>query len=258
MTAGFRVHEQPSLPYLSGQLPLLQRQPPLPLLWTPPAALEQLELREQNHLLFNDLLSLSRRPKDASCTLIWGRAGCGRTTLLQALCGYFSERQQTVALLDCALSADEIIPVLWQMRGVQLFCLDNLERAEVSQPVQEAIVSYWQQQATQGGHLVISAIAPAKKLNLLPDLHSRLKAGRISALLPLDDLSMKGALQRRAREMGVQLLPAVADYMVRHERNNLGLQMAWLERAVDEIRRTRKKAFSVPLLADARQKRESA
>ena len=119
------------------------------------------------------------RPRLPHVVWLWGRAGTGKSHLLQAACAAAGERGDAAAYVDLALAPSS--EMLDGCDALALVCLDGLD-AVAAEPAWNAAIFRLHTLLQDGtGRLVIASTAPPAGLGLtLPDLRSRLLAADIT------------------------------------------------------------------------------
>jgi len=144
---------------------------------------------------------------------LWGRAGTGKSHLLQAACADTGERGGTAAYFDLASAPGP--DILEGCESFELVGLDNLEAVAPDAAWNAAVFRlHTLLQDGRGRLLVASAEPPAGLAFALPDLRSRLLAGSVHQLHELDDDSLRAALQLRATRRGLDLSGEAATWLV--------------------------------------------
>lgn len=162
---------------------------------------------------------------------LWGTEGCGRTHLLQALCAAapLGSRVAYLPLGELGAAAGEF---LGGTLGVQLLCLDDLERVVGDAEVERALFVAFRHVEEQGGSIIATATRPPASLPWsLADIGSRFSASEVFQLRPLDELGQHEVLRRRAAQRGLELPDETARYLLRR----FPRDMASLGRLLDEI-----------------------
>lgn len=147
---------------------------------------------------------------------LWGPPGSGKTHLLHALCHQVSQQGEPVLCLPLDEAGALAPEALAGLEHMGLVCLDDLHLIAGKRDWEEAVFHLYNRLREQGNRLAVAADAPPAALPLaLPDLQSRLAAGLIYHLQPLDDAQKAAALQLRASRRGIELPPEVAAFLLR-------------------------------------------
>lgn len=159
-----------------------------------------------------------------------GATGLGKTHLLQAACRARGGSGMAVAYLPMADHGRLGAEALEGLERLALVALDDVGAvagdAEREQALFRLINAAW----AAGTKLVFAARSVPGELGVeLPDLASRLAWGPVLQLAALDDEAKQRALAERARHLGLELPPAVGEYLVRHHRRDLPGLLARLD-----------------------------
>lgn len=144
---------------------------------------------------------------------LWGRAGTGKTHLLQAACAAMSAAGRAATYLD--LESAGAPALLDGFESLDLVCLDALERVSEDSAWNAAIFRLHTLMQDAPGRLYVASTAPPASLRFrLPDLRSRLLAASVHQLLELDEDGQVQALERRAASRGLELSGEAAAWLV--------------------------------------------
>ncbi len=177
---------------------------------------------------------------------LWGRAGTGKTHLLQAACASVSAGGGAAAWLD--LESPCHPDRLQGFESIELVCLDALERISGDPAWNAAVFRLLALMQDAGGRLYVASTAPPASLPVrLPDLRSRLLAGAVHQLRELDEAGRMQVLERRAQRRGLQLPPEAAAWLVRHLPRDLRSLCDALDR-LDEAALAAQRRLTVPFL----------
>lgn len=162
---------------------------------------------------------------------LWGPPGSGKTHLLRALTG------QPDALLWNGL---DDIPA-----DIRLFALDDVEQLTQSSQI-KAFSAF--NHARSEGKLWIAAgeNAPAG-LTIRDDLRTRLGWGLVYRLKPLSDEDKQAALILHANNLGFELEPAIATWLLTRHGRDLGYLLQVVE-ALDRYSLQTRRRITLPLL----------
>lgn len=155
----------------------------------------------------------SMRPAAAPVAWLWGRAGTGKSHLLQAACAAAGERGDTAAYVDLPLAATSAL--LEGCESLGLVCLDGLEAVAADADWNAAIFRLHTLLQDGAGRLVVASRAPPASLAFtLPDLRSRLLAADVHQLVEIGEDEQCTALRLRAAGRGLDLTEEAAVYLV--------------------------------------------
>ena len=154
-------------------------------------------------------------PGQRGAVCVFGPTGVGKTHLLQALCAHAGAQNHAAGyfpLRELGPAAD----VLDGCESLDLVCLDDFDAVASRAQWERAVFRLYTLLDEHGGRLVVSAPASPSQLSLvLPDLASRLAGGIVLRLQALSDDEQARALMLRAEQLGLQLPPDVAQYLLR-------------------------------------------
>lgn len=162
---------------------------------------------------------------------LWGPPGSGKTHLLRAL------TTQQGALL---WNASNSIPP-----DTRLIALDDAE--QLSGPAQINAFSAFNHARTEGKLWIAAGENAPAGLNVRDDLRTRLGWGLVYRLLPLSDEDKRAALVVHARNLGFELDPAIAAWLLTHRGRDLGYLLQVVE-ALDRYSLQTRRRVTLPLL----------
>jgi len=186
---------------------------------------------------------------------LWGRAGTGKSHLLQAACAAAGEQGGTAAYFDLAT-----VPATEWLEGCEdlaTVCLDNVDAVAADERWNTAIFRlYTLMQDGRSRLLVASAAPPASLPFALPDLRSRLLASSVHQLHELDEAGQLAALQLRAARRGLDLSHDAALYLVHRLPRDLHSLFAVLDQ-LDEASLAAQRRLTIPFLREALEARRA-
>lgn len=144
---------------------------------------------------------------------LWGRAGSGKSHLLQALCHKVNaKKKDSIYLQDLGNHSPEI---LHSLESFSLVCLDDIHEV-IGDESWELDLFHLMNSVKDGDtRLVVSASTTSARLNIrIPDLASRLRAAVAIETDALDDGQKVGMLMRRANNRGFALNDEVARFIL--------------------------------------------
>ena len=180
------------------------------------------------------------------------REGEGRSHLLQALCHFGDSLHRRSHYLPLS-QLSEFSPrgLLEGLEQVDLLCLDDLEAVAADAEWERALLHLYNRQIDAGGRLVVGAeTALAASEVKLPDLRSRLGAGVVRVLQPLNDEERCALFRRRVREYGLRIDARTERFILERASRATGALLESLKRlqamAVD-----RRRQLTVPFVKEA-------
>ena len=208
------------------------------------ARFENYLISEANQLLVEQLLE--------NPDLIYVRAnpGHGLSHLLQALC-HQRTRSREPALYLPLKDRQQLSPEILQgLDSVALVCLDDVDTVAGDPAWESALFTAFNVIADSATQLIMGGRQSPSAVNFsLADLQSRLQLAPVYQLHDLNDEDKKQLLQLRARGRGMNLSPAVAEFIVaRTERSMLAL-MAVLDR-LDASSLAHQRPLTIPLVKE--------
>lgn len=190
-----------------------------------------------------DLLTAASPPR---VLWLWGRAGSGKTHLLQAACAAVSAAGGVATYLD--LAAGGAPALLDGCDSLDLVCLDGLEAVADDAGWNAAIFRLHTLMQDAPGRLYVASTAPPASLRFrLPDLRSRLLAASVHQLHELDEDGRIAALERRAGRRGLELPREAALWLVHRMPRDMHSLCDALDR-LDEAALAAQRRLTVPFL----------
>ncbi|HEX6998886.1 MAG TPA: DnaA regulatory inactivator Hda [Gammaproteobacteria bacterium] len=161
---------------------------------------------------------------------LWGRAGAGKSHLLQAACRAADGAGRRAMYVPLG-GADVGAALLAELGGLDLVALDDVERVAGDAAWERALFALLDARAAGGPSIAMaSGEAPASVPFALPDLRSRAGAAAVYRLEPLRHEERLAALVEHARVRGIELEPPVAEYLMRRVSRDMRELTRWLER----------------------------
>lgn len=177
-----------------------------------------------------------------------GATGTGKTHLLQASCYHADSSGRSAAYLSLRDYPQLSVEVLGGWDSFQLVCIDDIDAIAGQAAWEEALFHLYNRLLENGNQLVVSAtLAPGQLPIHLPDLVSRLAAGLVYQLHPLDDDESLEAMRLRARQRGFELPEDTGRYLLRRLPRDLPAMMALLER-LDTASLAAQRKLTVPFV----------
>jgi len=164
--------------------------------------------------------------------VIWGPTGCGKSFLSQ--CTGFSP----LPLADTLLAPP-----------AQGWILEDAQKLDTNS--QQDLFRHLVRLAHAGERLLVTMdLPPDAQQHLREDVRTRLGAGHIYRLEPLNEPAQRQLLAQRAEHRGWKLTPDVLDYLYQRAPRDLS-SLAGLIRRLDELSLEQKRRITLPLLREA-------
>jgi DnaA family protein len=193
-----------------------------------------------------EVLGLLTGPAPPRVLWLWGRAGTGKTHLLQAACANASASGGAATYLD--LESGGSPALLDGCETLDLVCLDGIERVSDAGDWNAAVFRLYTLMQDSPGRLYVASTAPPASLRFrLADLRSRLLAGALHQLHELDEHGQVQALARRAARRGLELSPEAATWLVHRLPRDMHSLCSMLDR-LDEAALAAQRRLTVPFL----------
>lgn len=181
---------------------------------------------------------------------LWATPGQGRSHLLEGAVRYAQKLGRTACLLPAAELLPLVPEVLESMEQFALLAVDDVDLFAGQPEWEEALFHLYNRVMAQDGVLLFSAsAAPGAPAWRLPDLATRLAAGPVIRLQPLEQDDLAALLGERARERGLKLGGEVARFMVMRSERSPAALMARLA-VLDRMALARQRALTIPFIKD--------
>ncbi len=196
-----------------------------------------------------DLLRESPMVKGPRIFYLWGESATGKTHLLEAACRHAQALGATARYLP--LSLPELSPAVVEAAERDfLICLDDVQKVAGNASWETALFAIYELACATGARLAVAANSiPAHAGFRMPDLATRLAAGRVYQLHRLSDDAKTDALSLRARNRGFDLPPEAARYIVQRYPRDLRSLFALLDR-IDTASLARQRRVTIPFLRE--------
>jgi|FLOH01.1.fsa_nt_gi DnaA-homolog protein len=204
------------------------------------------------------LLDYLQADCDEQFVYIWGKGSPGLTHILQAACHKSTAEDSMVEESTMATSGALYLPlkekrqlspeILQGVSSLSLVCIDDIDEIAGDESWESALFTAFNSIKESRARLIIAGKTAPKNLAIdLPDLHSRLQSGLILQLKELDDKGKLLALQLRAKQRGIELPDAVAEFILLRAQRSLLALMGILDK-LDQSSLEQKRKLSIPLV----------
>ena len=166
---------------------------------------------------------------NAPLLLLYGPSGSGKTHLLQALIRKDCDLRTCAYLPVHQLATENPLDATEGLEAAGLLCIDDADAALGHADWSEALLRLLDARRAAGLRTVVAAAAAPERLEGLPDLRSRLAAGAVYGLKPLDDAQRADFLRERARARGLELPADAAAFLLARLPRDPGSLIAAIE-----------------------------
>jgi DnaA family protein len=197
---------------------------------------------------------------DARPPVVWlyGPASVGKTHLLQALCARAGRDDHAAAYWPLREVAMLDADLLTGCESLAFTCLDDFAAIAGNANWERAIFRLYTELDDHGGRLVIAAEAPPANMQVrLRDLASRLAASTVLRLHALTDEEQMTALTLRASQLGLDLPPDTAQFMLRRLPRDMATLCDALD-ALDQASLVTQRRLTVPFVRSVLEHRDAS
>ncbi len=181
---------------------------------------------------------------------LWGRAGSGRSHLLQAACLRAEEQELRALYLplqECLAYGPDMLD---GVENCDLLALDDVQLVVGRPDWEHALFHAFNRLRDAGKRLLISADCSPRELKVdLPDLHSRFNLALVFHLQELDDEEKLRALQLRASRRGLYLSDEVGRFLLGRLTRSMDALFAALEQ-LDQASLQAQRKLTIPFVKD--------
>jgi len=179
---------------------------------------------------------------------LWGKAGVGKTHLLQAVCNAASASGQLYAYIPL-IQINEYTPeMLIGLEKLNLVCIDDVDKIAKNAEWETAAFNLFNQLREADTPLIMSSrLNPNSTLVELPDLRSRLSWDMVFYLEPMSEAMKMDALKQRANNRGFELTDEVIEYLIKRINRDTRSLFLWLDE-LDEQSLIAKKKLTIPFV----------
>lgn len=201
-------------------------------------------IKGKNKVVLDSLKSFAQ--SDETLFYLWGETGSGKTHLLQAyVTQLLANNQKAVVVKHRELEQRQNVQIIEMF---DIICMDEIESI-AKEKIKEEALFYWINEVKQAKKKIILAgeLPSISKQWQLPDLRSRLQAGRTHELKALNREDALSVFMQQAKAKGMQINDKTLNYI----KNNCEMNMAYLSSLLvrlDQVTLVEKKQVTIPLL----------
>jgi DnaA family protein len=177
---------------------------------------------------------------------LWGQPGSGKSHLIEAYISKVNAQGQTAVVFKPSdISTRENVSLI---EIFDFICIDQVEQIATNKSLEEALF-FWINEVKQANKKILLASQLSNKSTKwqLPDLRSRLQAGRTHEIKSLEREEALKVFQKQAINKGLILNERILNYL----KNNSPMEMSFLSQLVqklDQVTLAEKKQVTIPLL----------
>ncbi len=177
-----------------------------------------------------------------------GERGCGKTHLLEAAARLAQDLGLAPAYVPLRTKAALVPGFLEGLESAALVCLDDLDSVVGDAQWEQSLLRLYEGLRSRAGTLLVAASSAPAQLGLgLPDLATRLGAGLVYQLHPLNDDEKLEALRLRARNRGLDMGEEVARYVLSRYPRNTHALFSLLDR-IDLVSLETQRRLTIPFI----------
>jgi len=195
----------------------------------------------RNHELLHTLRKMLFLQEKERFLYVWGKSGCGKSHLLQAVVEYFMRKQYTAYYYP-----GEFDLAFQQNDTLRCVAVDDVERLDADAQIK--LFNIYNELRDHGrALLLVSGSSAPAQLDLRQDLVTRLGWGLVYQIHEITEEEKIEALQQQANERGFELQETICRYLLRHSQRDLPSLIVILD-ALDRYSLTHKRQITIPLL----------
>lgn len=180
---------------------------------------------------------------------LWGRRGCGKSHLLQAVCAA-APAARRVLYLPLRGSTGPVAPRLEGAGLLDVLCIDDLAEGLCDADFERRLFSSYRLLEERHGLLLVSADTPPAAMPWrLADIGSRFAASEVYALQWLDEEDQCRALQRHASSRGMDLPIETARFLCARLPRDLSRLIETLEH-IDAASLSAQRRLTIPFMRE--------
>ncbi|MCP5245367.1 MAG: DnaA regulatory inactivator Hda [Burkholderiales bacterium] len=196
-----------------------------------------------NHELVQLLKRILVNQEKERFVYIWGKIGCGKSHLLQAVVEYYIQIERKAWYFPGEITQESQLT-----DDLGCLAVDDVERLDNDAQIQ--LFKIYNQLRNDGNaYLLVSGTVAPSQLKLRQDLVTRLGWGLVYQVHELTEDEKIKAMQNHAIERGFDLRKEICQYLLRHTQRDLPSLLMILD-ALDRYSLIQKRQITIPLLKE--------
>lgn len=184
------------------------------------------------------------------CVGLWGKAGVGKSHLLQAAVRAAGDRGARAMYIPLRELAAQGLAVLEDLEAVEYLCMDDIDLIAGDIDWERALFRLYNASASMAGRLMFACTISPTGLGLaLRDLQSRLTAALVYHLRELSESEKQQALAAEAARRGLVMPEAVVNYIMSRCARDLAGLLDVLS-ALDRASMIRGRPLTIPFVRE--------
>jgi len=201
---------------------------------------------ENNRLI--ELIKAQVIHPDQPCLYLWGKAGAGKSHLLQAACGFAYQQGKTAVYVSLAEFKKLAPEILQGLEQYPLICIDDVQAIATESAWETALFHLYNRAREHAALMLFGGTKkPGDMAITLQDLVSRLSWGIVWQLQELSDKEKLTALQWRARQRGFSLPDEVGAYLMQRWPRDTHSLFALLDK-LDQASLSEQRKLTIPFV----------
>ena len=174
---------------------------------------------------------------------IWGKIGCGKSHLLQAVVEYYIQNERRAFYFPGEITHETNLT-----DDFGCMAIDDVERLDCDAQIR--LFNIYNQFRNDGNaYLLVSGSVAPSQLKLRQDLVTRLGWGLVYQVYELTEDEKIEAMQNHAIERGFDLKKEICQYLLRHHQRDLPSLLMILD-ALDRYSLIHQRQITIPLLKE--------
>jgi DnaA-homolog protein len=179
---------------------------------------------------------------------LWGDPSHGKSHLLHACCSEAFNLAISSFYLDLSDSAAANPGLFAGLESFEVVCLDNIDAIAGREDWEKAFFNFFNQHRDCKHRLILSSTSAPNAITFkLPDLLTRVNWGLALKIQPLNDDDKIAALRHKAQQMGFDIAPQAAQFLLTRYDRNLPALWLMLDK-LDSASLAAKRKLTIPFL----------
>lgn len=193
------------------------------------------------------LKNISQRKEQERFIYLWGKKGCGKSHLLQAVIETFARNNLNAIYINCGITQN-FNKYLSTIGDIDCLAIDDVDHLSVTTQI-DLFNLYNRIRDESSSFMLVSGYVAPSQLKLRKDLVTRLGWGLVYQIHELSDDEKIQAMKHHAERKGFRLSHEVCNYLIRHVQRDLPSLLVILD-ALDLYSLREKRPITIPMLRE--------